>query len=557
MCGIFCFIGNFKRDLKSIHSKLINRGPDNNTTILFDDNVYFAFYRLIINDFSPIANQPFSYCNMNLICNGEIYNHLAIEKIYNLQTISNSDCEVILPLYYKLLNKNLMDSVDKLKTIKETVIELSNILDGEFAFVIYDRLNNLIIAVRDKMGVRPLFYGIADDEFCFSSEIKATPDNHTVEPFKPSHFMILDNTNILCYEQYYNLEKRIIKYQENITQAIYDKIRYSLTNAVKKRVINTEVELGCLLSGGLDSSLVSALATQIIGKPIKTFAIGMEGSADLEYAKIVAGHIKSNHTTILCTKEEFLEAIPEVIKAIESYDTTSVRASVGNYLVSKYIKKNTNIKIVLNGDYSDEICGGYAYMKKANEEQFDSETFRLLKDIYLFDSLRSDRSIASNGIEARTPFSDPEFIECYLSIPTKFRMGKINELSSVANGVIVNDLNPTNIEKFMLRNAFANSGLLPESVLFRVKTAFSDGVSSVESSWHLTVKAYIDKIITDEEFETRYKLYPFNTPQLKETFYYRKIFESYYPNRANVIPYYWLPKFCGDMIDPSARELKI
>jgi asparagine synthase (glutamine-hydrolysing) len=302
--------------------------------------------------------------------------------------------------------------------------------------------------------------------------------------------------------------------------------------------------VGCLLSGGLDSSLISALVARefkINNKgQLNTFSIGIKGSTDLIYAKKVAEHIGSFHHSIELTEEEFLDAIPEVIYNIESYDTTTVRASTGNYLIGKYIKENTDITVVFNGDGSDEQSG-YLYLANApSPDDFKNECVRLLKEIHYYDVLRSDRSLSSNfSLETRAPFLDTDFVDYYMSIPSEAKM--------YGNG---------KIEKFLIRSAFDNDDLLPKDVLWRRKEAFSDGCSSNERSWHKIIQEFVDTQIPDEIYVTRKDKYVFNKPQLKESYYYRKIFESYYPGRSNMIPHFWLPKWNGNQQDPSARELK-
>lgn len=299
-------------------------------------------------------------------------------------------------------------------------------------------------------------------------------------------------------------------------------------------------EIGSLLSGGLDSSLISSLVSKYnTGKRLKTFSIGMPGSVDLKYAREVASFIGSDHHQIEISESSFLQAIEKVIYNIESYDTTTVRASVGNYLVSKYIRENSNCKVVFNGDGSDEVCGGYLYMKNAPPPSaFQEECERLVKEIYRFDLLRSDRSISSNGLEARTPFLDKEFVSYYLSINPKEKT--FNEKNR--------------IEKHLLRIAFSKMDVLPESILWRRKCAFSDGVSSQQKSWHFVLKNYIDEKISDLEFKTEALKIDHCKPILKESYYYRKVFKSYFPNHEKLIPYYWMPKWVKTD-DPSAREL--
>ena len=321
------------------------------------------------------------------------------------------------------------------------------------------------------------------------------------------------------------------------------KVKTTFENAVKKRLMSDR-PIGCLLSGGLDSSLVSSIVAREFKKinkgQLNTFSIGFKGSTDLENARVVAEHIGSVHHEILLTEQDFLDAIVPVIKTIESYDTTTVRASVGNYLVSKYIKEHTDITVVFNGDGSDEVAGGYKYMKNApNKEAFNSECLRLLDEIAFFDVLRSDRSLSSEwSLESRTPFLDKTFVQTYLNMPVEYRIPSAH-----------------NIEKSLLRNAFKNDNLLPESVLWRKKEAFSDGVSGTENSWHKVVQTFIDSQVSDNEFNTNKSKIVHNQPQLKESYYYRKVFETYYPNKAHIIPHFWMPKWT-DCIDPSARELQ-
>ena len=308
--------------------------------------------------------------------------------------------------------------------------------------------------------------------------------------------------------------------------------------AVYKRMMSDK-EICSLLSGGLDSSLVASIVSEKLGpNKLKTFAIGIKGSPDLKYAQIVANHIKSIHHSIELTEKEFLDAIEEVIVAIESYDTTTVRASVGNYLVSKYIRENTDCKVIFNGDYADEVCGGYKYFKKAKDgKTFHDECVRLVNDIHYFDCLRSDRSISNNGLEARVPFADKTFVNHYLSMDPELR------------------LSYNKIEKCALRKAFEKDNLLPDEVLWRYKEAFSDGVTAETRSWHTIIQEFVDTQISDEYFENNKNKYTHNTPILKESFYYRELFEKHYKGFSNVIPYFWMPKWCEETNDPSAREI--
>jgi asparagine synthase (glutamine-hydrolysing) len=336
------------------------------------------------------------------------------------------------------------------------------------------------------------------------------------------------------------------KYEANI-------IKY-LCDAVKKRCLNTERPIACLLSGGLDSSLIAALVNQFykmefgFDKTIETYSIGLKGSEDLKYAKIVADYIGSKHTEIIVTEKEMFDVIPELIYAIESYDTTTVRASIGNYLIGKYISKNSDAKVIFNGDGSDELCGGYLYMKNCPDcIEFDCETRRLLKDIHLFDVLRSDKCISSHGLEPRTPFLDKTFVNYYLSIPQKLRFDS-NKI----------------MEKYLLRNSFTIENfqniygrqILPNEILWRRKEAFSDGVSSKGRSLYVILQEIISTVLKLENYyeEDIINKYPVSTETEKT--YYKNIFNCHFPKCETIVPYCWMPRYTN-ATDPSARTLEV
>lgn len=535
MCGICFILGRNKltseRTAKFIEASnnIIERGPDN-TTISYDDTSFMCFQRLKINDLTDAGNQPMFHEEVFLLCNGEIYNHEELKSEYYLECKSHSDCEVVLMLYLKL---------KEWYSMKEAVMMLPQLLDGEFAFVIYDKKEGWVHICRDPYGVRPLFWYNSDEELGVCSELKGihTLNGVLVEQFPSGHICSVSEELGTIMQQY---QEHDIQYKTGtIEEDALATIQHNFTNAVKKRLMSDR-PICSLLSGGLDSSLVSAiLAREIAPNKLTTFSIGIQGSTDLIYAKKVADHIGSIHHSVELMEEDFCNAIEETIRIIESYDITSVRASVGNYLISRYISEKTDFKVVYNGDYSDEVCGGYMYFKKApNGDEFHKECCRLVKDICFFDSLRSDRTISSQGLEARVPFSDKAFVSHYMSIDPKLRMS--------------ND----KIEKYMLRKAFDGINLLPHEVLFRSKVAFSDGVSSTHMSWHEVIKDYIGMHVTNEEFNREKERYTFNPPETKEAYYYRKVFDSHYPNSQHNIPYMWLPKWCGDIKDPSARVLE-
>ena len=544
MCGIFSYITNNNENIllendKNIYNnfmKIKNRGPDNSQYLCIKNNIILGFHRLSINDISDLGNQPMKLKDYYLICNGEIFNHKNIINKYNFNTKSDSDCEVILHLYDYYLN------TEKISKKSQIIKSICNELDGEFAFVLYDSNIETSFIARDPFGVRPLFYGTLnniynDNEiFVFSSELKGLNSLvNNAKQFTPGHYMIISKDMSFLIDKYHE----IVIYNTINQNNILENLNYVFRNAVYKRMMSDK-EICSLLSGGLDSSLVASILSEKLGpNKLKTFSIGIKGSPDLKYAQQVADHIKSVHYSIELTEKQFLDSIEEVIYAIESYDTTTVRASVGNYLVSKFIKQNTNCKVIFNGDYADEVCGGYKYFKNTSDDDlFHNECIRLINNIHYFDCLRSDRSISNNGLEARVPFADKEFVNFYLSIPANLRRS--------------ND----KIEKCLLRKAFENDNLLPESVLWRYKEAFSDGVTDEKRSWHTIIHEYVNKKINDKQFNNLKNQYHINKPVLKESVYYRTIFDKYYKGFDNIIPYYWMPKWCGEITDPSAREIK-
>lgn len=527
MCGILYYQGRYDLSLNDINNAIKTldlRGPDNNNYRKIDDNKHMGFTRLSINDISSNGNQPLiKNDNYFLICNGEIYNHKILKDNNNFTTQSKSDCEIIIHMYEKY-------------GIEHT---LKN-LDGVFAFVLYDRNLDKLFIARDPYGVRPLFIGFTEnDELCVCSEIKPiTKYCKHIEPFEIGSYSELNNGyTTITYKQYHNYD---FTFNNDDETTIKSNIKTLFIEAVNKRLMSDR-PIGCLLSGGLDSSLVSALvARNYEPYTLNTFSIGMKGSTDLYYANLAAKHIKSNHHNIELTNEDFLNAIEETIYMIESYDITTVRASVGNYLVGKYIKNTTDCKVIYNGDGSEEIMGSYLWLSNINnEEAFYVENHKLLKEISYFDVLRSDRSISDNGLEPRVPFLDKTFVDYVMSIPAKYKM--------FGNGVI---------EKKILREAFESMELLPLEVLFRKKEAFSDGVSSQEKSWFQIIQEHLETQISDEDFKTQQQLYSHNTPLTKEALYYRNIFEKYYSGHSNVIPHFWMPnpKWCN-VTDPSARVL--
>jgi asparagine synthase (glutamine-hydrolysing) len=349
--------------------------------------------------------------------------------------------------------------------------------------------------------------------------------------YKPSQLL-----NSSFYKKYH-IPTFATYYEPNIfTEEYYlDTIYRYLKTAVYKRCCTTERPIACLLSGGLDSSLIASLVSQYTKEnslpQIETYSIGLPDSEDIKYAKMVADYIGSKHIEIIVSEMDMINAIPKVIEDIESYDTTTVRASIGNWLIGKYISENSQAKVIFNGDGSDELCGGYLYMNLCpNTVEYDKETVRLLNDIYLFDVLRSDKSISSHGLEPRTPFLDKNFVNSYLSIPLSVRR------------------RTDKIEKYLLRKAFDNKELLPNEILWRKKEAFSDGVSNKGRSLYQIIQDYV----CENHKSTKYVLSSIET----EKEYYKKIFFNFYPRAEHILPYYWMPKYTNTN-DPSARTLDV
>ena len=529
------------------------RGPESSKLIHPTSQVTAGFHRLAINGLDDISMQPIWINNKMLICNGEIYNYKKLYEQIGVAPTTNSDCEIILHLYERV-------------GIDQTI----RMLDGVFAFAIYDADLNKIFVARDPYGVRPLYYWKGMNNMCmFASELKVIApfqrqlyqelplqqQQTDITQFKPGHYQIIS-----FHKMFKTPRNEIIQYHTLSTFSsylkpisIHENIVYHLNNAVMKRCLATDRPIACLLSGGLDSSLIAALVNNFYSlsfdKKIKleTYSIGLADSEDLKYARIVADHLGTNHTEIVMTEDDFFNAIPQVIEAIESYDTTTVRASIGNYLLGMYISQYSEAKVIFNGDGSDELCGGYLYMHKCpNPIEFDKETKRLLNDIYMYDVLRSDKCISSHGLEPRTPFLDKSFVQFYLSIPAVDRFHPLDN----------------QCEKYLLRSSFetmyhpdSEKPFLPENILWRTKEAFSDGVSGHGRSLYHILQEKISQIEgIQAEYSRECNKYTHLPPKTLEQYYYRRLFDGFYPNNEKLVPYFWMPKYTNTN-DPSARTL--
>ena len=436
----------------------------------------------------------------------------------------------------------------------------AQLLDGVFAFCIVDTQKNQIHIGRDTFGVRPMFTVTTNaGQLGVSSEAKGLMglvDNNGVQSdlkqFPPASYASYD---LDCKTGKVKLaetglftdvdQPQAFNIAVNIGEDVKENIRTLFTDAVRKRLM-ADRRIGCLLSGGLDSSLVASLVVKLakeqgIKYPIQTFSTGMVGSTDLVAAKKVAERLGTEHHEVIFTPEDGFKALKSVIWSLESYDITTIRASVGMYIVSKYIRDKTDTVVVFSGEGSDELAQGYIYFHKApSAEEADRESKRLLRELYLYDNLRADRTTAAHGLELRVPFLDKAFTSYFLSLPPKMRQPQ------------------KGIEKYLIRSAFDGhlQDYLPDEVLWRSKEAFSDGVSSVEKPWYTMLKEYCANQLQIEELGNAKQKYPVNTPQTEEALFYRKVFEKNYSEQSHFTPYFWMPKWVGGAADPSARTLK-
>jgi asparagine synthase (glutamine-hydrolysing) len=546
MCGIVCAFnlkGNndeIRSNVLKMSQKVRHRGPDW-SGIYSSKNAILAHERLAIVDPTSGKQPILSEDGLKVIAvNGEIYNHKNLKKTltssYNFRT--ESDCEVILALYE---NKG---------------VDFLNDLNGIFAFALYDSSKDRYLIARDHMGIIPLYMGWDDDNiFYVSSELKSLEGVCSkIELFPPGHYLLSDSSELI---KWYNpdwISHDSVKNSETSIKAIHD----SLSAAVKRQLMS-DVPYGVLLSGGLDSSITSALAKKFASKRVESddkqdawypqlhsFSVGLKDAPDLKAAKIVADHIGTIHHEINFTIQEGIDAIRDVIYHLETYDITTIRASTPMYLMARAIK-SLGIKMVLSGEGADELFGGYLYFHKApNAKEFHEETVRKLDKLHQYDCLRANKSLAAWGIEGRVPFLDKEFIDVAMNINPEDKM--------IKNG---------RIEKWVLREAFKD--YLPESVLWRQKEQFSDGVGY---SWIDSLKELVSKEVTDNDLKNASNIFPINTPRNKEEFYYRSIFNDHFSSEAAALSVPSVPSVaCStpqalewdeafkNMNDPSGRSI--
>ena len=518
MCSImgYCSKDADPEIFKTHFARTISRGPDDSRIIDTGEGL-MGFHRLAIMGLSPEGMQPFELGGSYLVCNGEIYGFKKLRgylKSLGYSFKSESDCEILLPLY------------------KECGTDMFNLLDAEFALILYDADKKDFIAARDPIGIRPLYYGYdASGAIVFASEAKNLVGLcNKIMPFPPGHFYSEGE-----FHGYSDITKVRNVSRDNLDNVCRN-IRKKLSAGIEKRLVS-DAKLGFLLSGGLDSSLVCAVAQKLSDKPIRTFAIGMEDDAiDLKYAREVAEYIGSEHTEVYMSAVDVISSLETVIELLGTYDITTIRASMGMYLLCKYIHEYTDIRVLLTGEISDELFG-YKYTDFApSAEAFQQESVKRIHELHMYDVLRADRCISVNSIEARVPFGDLDFVEYVMSIDPEMKLNKYGK------------------GKYLLRRAFEGS-YLPQDILYREKAAFSDAVGHSMVDY---LKEYAESKYTDAEFEEKRMAYKHARPFTKESLLYREIFEKYYPNQSEMVVDFWMPNkdWDGcDVNDPSARVL--
>ena len=517
MCSIMGYCGSCVSfsAFKAAFEKTVSRGPDMSRIVEAGKGL-LGFHRLSIMDLSEDGMQPFELDGSYAVCNGELYGfEREREKLtpkYSFE--STSDCEIILPMYF------------------EHGVDMFPMLDAEFAMIIYDARTDEFIAARDPIGIRPLYYGYDErGTIVFASEPKNLMGLCArIMPFPPGHYW--KGGKFVCYCDIAHVESVCRDDLETVCAKIHDK----LVAGVEKRLVS-DAKLGFLLSGGLDSSLVCAIAQKKLGAPIRTFAVGMKYDAiDLKYAREVAEYIGSEHTEVIMTKEEVFAALEDVVTLLATYDITTIRASMGMYLMCKWIHEHTDVRVLLTGEVSDELFG-YKYTDFApSAEEFQREAEKRVRELHMYDVLRADRCISVNSLEARVPFGDIDFVKYVMSIDPALK------LNTYGKG------------KYLLRHAFEGD-YLPHDILYREKAAFSDAVGHSMVNY---LKEYAEGLYTDEEFEEKRRKYAHAQPFTKESLLYRELFEKHYPGQSGMVKDFWMPNKTWegcDVNDPSARVL--
>lgn len=518
MCSImgYCGTSATMRAFRTGFGKTVSRGPDD-SRIIDTGRGILGFHRLAVMGLHPQGMQPFRLDGSYVVCNGEIYGfdqiRRALSATYTFE--SDSDCEILLPLY------------------KEHKVDMFRMLDAEYALVLYDGETGEYIAARDPIGIRPLYYGYDQTgTILFASE----PQNlvglaDRIMPFPPGHYW--KGGAFVRYSDVTEVERTVTGDLDTVCSHIREK----LIRGVEKRLV-ADARIGFLLSGGLDSSLVCAIAAACSGEPIKTFAIGMsEDAIDLKYAKRVADYIGSEHTEIIMTKADVLSALGRVVYILGTFDITTIRAGMGMYLVCKAIHETTDIRVLLTGEVSDELFG-YKYTDFAPDAAaFQAECEKRMRELHMYDVLRADRCISVNSMEARVPFGDLDFVKYVMAIDPEMK------------------LNRYGVGKYLLRYAFAGGKYLPDDILWREKAAFSDAVGHSMVDY---LKEYAERVYTDRAFEKRRTAFKHAQPFSKESLLYRELFEEFYPGQSQMIADFWMPNSAWEgcrVNDPSARVL--
>ena len=497
--------------------RTISRGPDD-SRIIDTGNGFLGFHRLSIMGLTPSGMQPFALDGSFVVCNGELYGfektRAALQR-KGYTFCSDSDCEIILPMYF------------------EYGVGMFSMLDAEFVCIIFDGRTGEYIAARDPIGIRPLYYGYdADGTILFASEPKNLVSlAEKIMPFPPGHYYKEGK-----FIRYCDIAKVDMVCHDDLETAC-GRIRDKLTAGVRKRLV-ADAKVGFLLSGGLDSSLVCAIAARESETPIETFAIGMsEDAIDLKYARQAAEYIGSHHTEVYMTPDEVISSLEEVICLLGTYDITTIRASMGMYLVCKWVHERTDIRVLLTGEISDELFG-YKYTDFApSAEAFQEEAEKRIRELHMYDVLRADRCISVNSLEARVPFGDLDFVQYVMSLDPEMKLNRYGK------------------GKYLLRHAFEGENYLPDSILWREKAAFSDAVGHSMVDY---LKEYAQAQYSDAVFEEKRRQYEHARPFTKESLLYREIFEKYYPGQAEIIVDFWMPNRAWEgcnVNDPSARVL--
>jgi asparagine synthase (glutamine-hydrolysing) len=536
MCGIYASLSEYEpsyTQTNSILEKMRQRGPDGNGIKIIkqdleNDEHYwgrFLHTRLRINgDTSP---QPFETERYILVVNGEIFNYKALELELDY-TCTKSDCEIILPLF----EKYGVSLLDKIK--------------GQFSLILYDKLNNKVFIARDHIGITPLYIGLSIFNYpgrksiAFASEMKTLLDHEYIDIFPPRTYVFDTPENLLkngvTLNEYKNYSVTSMEIESHPRDLVKSNLFNLLYNSVESQLHGLSKEsFGVLLSGGLDSSLIASLVASKCNYKIKTFSVGTSPEApDLVFARDVARYIGSEHYEYYYTVENGIHEIPDIVKAIETYDVTTIRASTPMYILASKIKRDfPEIKVLFSGEGSDELFGGYLYFSNApNSKEFGTECIKRVHNLHYSDCQRANKSCMAHSLEVRVPFLDEAFVEYVLSINPEFKVfGKLNKLVC---------------EKQILRDSFPN--YLPHHVLYRQKEQFSDGIGY---NWIDSLKEYSEELISDHEFKSYQLNFSYNTPQTKEALWYRDVFFNIFGKGSNTVNC-WIPTW-SHSTDPSGR----